>query len=243
MNGGMTTRRPATALAQKRGVRDSADVDFPGSNARSLNLRVALETKVRITFDQQLPVHGTMRRVTHSAAFAQGFVFKDQRTRLLAMTGRAAFVEARHRESAGRLEDVAPVRVVTVHAVQPPFDDRVVVRQIEFRVRLQVTLEAGRRVLAGIDDKLTPTAAHRDVLAARTVARFASRLIGHWGCVKMDAGMWAGRKRAEIIGVTLVARAVTNKRRPRNLRRRKHGARDGGTGVGQQADEQHDEQQ
>lgn len=170
MNGGVTARRPATALTQKRGVRDSADIDFAGRNARSLKLGVAFEAKVPIVLDQQFSVHGTMRSVTHGAAFAQGFVFKHKRTRLLAMTGRAAFVETRHGESTGGFEDVAAVRIVTVHTIHPPLNDRMMMREMEFRVRLQVTLEAGRRVLARIDDELTPAAAHSDVLASRAMA-------------------------------------------------------------------------
>jgi hypothetical protein len=56
MNCRVAPGAPARALSQKRSVIRVTDVDLLASHAHSLNLGVALQAKIRIIFDQHLPV-------------------------------------------------------------------------------------------------------------------------------------------------------------------------------------------
>ena len=172
-----------------------------------------------------------MRGVANGAAFAQSFVFENNRAGLLAMARGAGFVLPCHRESAGLFKDVAAVRIVALHTVHSFFQHRMMLRQAEFRVRLQMALEAGGCVLAGVDDELAPAAAGFDVFAARAVAGFTTALPRLGRVPEMNARVRAGSKLADVICVTLETRAVADNVRAGNLRRREGGARQRGTGV------------
>jgi hypothetical protein len=147
-------------------------------------LRVATQAKIRIAFDEHFPIDRTVRVVADGAAFAQRLVFKNERPRLGLMTLRATLILRRHRESARRFENVAAVRIVAVGAIHVAFDDRMMLRQIEFRMNVEVTLKTGFGIFAGIDDE-PRRAAGADVFAAGTVAGFAAALAGHRSVGKM----------------------------------------------------------
>src|ERR1700722_13126454 len=89
---------------------------------------------------------------------------------LLAMTLPPFLIRGGHRQSARRLHDVHPVRIVALHAVHLPLEHRMMLRKVKSRLRLDMTLETGLGVLAGIDDKLPASAACGHVLARRAVA-------------------------------------------------------------------------
>ena len=61
-------------------------------------------------------------------------------------------------------------------------------REIELRVCFEMTREARLWVFARIDDEL-PSRARGDVLAARTVTRFATGTAGHLGALTMQTRM------------------------------------------------------
>lgn len=63
--------------------------------------------------------------------------------------------------------------VVALAATHMPFQDRVVLRQMEFCLRATVAFEAGRRRLAWIDYELARTSSAGDVQTPRPVTRFA----------------------------------------------------------------------
>ena len=88
------------------------------------------------------------------AAFPQCLVFKDKWPGLLAMAFSTTFVPTRHRKSTRGFVDVESVRVVAIDTVHAPFNHRMMLRELELRVRGQVTLKAGFGVLAGVDDEL-----------------------------------------------------------------------------------------
>jgi len=150
----MATRRPASADGQKRRVVGVADVNMAGGNIRSLRLRVAAQAKIWIVFNEHLLVDGAVRVVANDAAFAQSFVFKNERACLGLMTLRAILVLPRHRQSAGRFENIAAVRVVAIHATHVAFNDGMMLRQTEFRMNVEVALKTGFGIFAGIDDEL-----------------------------------------------------------------------------------------
>jgi hypothetical protein len=164
------------------------------------------------------------------AAFAQGFVFENKRAALFTMTLRAGFVEARHGEAAGGFHDFVAVRVVAVHAVHLAFDDGMMLRKTEFRMDVDMALETGGRIFAGIDDESAAAATDADVFAGRTVAGFATGYLGEFNVVLVEAAVSAGEEGARDIGVAIDARRVADEVRAWNVRRESHGLVQGGAG-------------
>ena len=225
----MATRRPASADGQKRRVVGVADVNMAGGNIRSLRLRVAAQAKIWIVFNEHLLVNGAARVVANDAAFAQSFVFKNERACLGLMTLRAIFVLPRHRQSASRFENIAAVRVVAIHATHVAFNDGMMLRQTEFRMNVEVALKTGFRIFAGIDDELrrTPRA---DVFAAGAVAGFAAALAGHRGVGKMQARVRTHWKFSDDVRVAIGAGLVADEMRAGNFQGRNDRGRGRGTG-------------
>jgi hypothetical protein len=174
VNGGVTTGAPATAQFEFVGVIFAANENLSGANERTLSLGVTLEAEIVVAFDEQLGVDRTVRAMTNSAAFAQGFVFKNEWLGLFAVTGGAGLVQSRHGEAAGRFQDVSPVRVVTLNAIHPAFDHGMMLRQVEFRMGFEMAIEARGCVFAGIKNELPASAANGDVFTAGAVTRFAT---------------------------------------------------------------------
>src|SRR5437867_4040169 len=104
---------------------------------------MTLQAQVRIAFDQHLPIDRTVRGVADGAAFPHGFMLENKWSRLFAVAGRTALVEAGHCQTAGWFEDIAAVRVVALRAVHPVLDDGMVMREIEFSVRFEMALKTG----------------------------------------------------------------------------------------------------
>ena len=163
----MATGAPTCALAQKLTVRLKSDEDLARG---TLHLCMTSQAKIRITLDQQLPIHRTMRVVADSAAFPQCLMFKNEWPGLFTMTLRATLVEPGHRQTAARFENIAPMGIMALHAIHPPLDDRMMLRQIEFRVRLQMTLKTGSRIFSRIDNKSGVSAPGLNVFAAWPMA-------------------------------------------------------------------------
>ena len=181
---------------------------------------MAFEAEIWIALDQQLPVDRAVRVVTDGATLPQRLVLENDRAGLLAMTPGAGFVLPCHRKSAGPFENVAAVRIVTLHTVHPFFQDRMMLRQAEFGMRLQMTLEAGGGVLAGVDDELAATAAGFDVSAAGAMTGFTAALPRHRCVREMNARVRTGGELADVICVALETRTVADHVRAGNLRRR-----------------------
>ena len=166
------------------------------------------------------------------AAFAHGFMLENKRLRLFAMALGTGFVQARHGQAARGFENVAAVRVMALHAVHATFEHRVMLRQVEFRLRLQMALKAGSRVLAGIDDEPAAPATGLNVQTAWPVAGFATALAFELVPFDVQPRVRAGRKSTHVVRVAIEADAVANIRGPGNFRRREHGLRDRGTRNG-----------
>jgi hypothetical protein len=230
VDGTVAARRPTRAPAQieKKGrVIDGADEN----SSALLILRMASQAKVRVGLDEHLFVDRTVRVVTSGATFAQRFVLEHHGPGLLAVTRGASLVEPRHRQPARGFENVAAVRVVALHAVHAAFGDGMMLRQIEFSVRLQMALKTRGRVFARIDDELAATAAGLDVQAARPVTRLAPALSGHRRAVEMHPRVRARREHAHVIRMALETCAVADVSCPGDFGRGKDGLRPGGTGV------------
>ena len=203
----------------------------------SLHLSMTLQTKVIVAFQEQLLVDRAMRTMARRAALAQRFVFEGEWPGLLAMTLGAGLIQLSHRQPAGRLPDVAPVRVVTIDTIDSIFHDRMVVRQLELRLNFEVALITTRRVFSGIHDELSPTASHGDVLAARPVARFAAGHAGPFQLVLVKSAMRAGVENSRDVGVAIRAGFVSDEYRSFDIRRRHKSAVHRGTGTENQTGE------
>jgi hypothetical protein len=128
VDGRVTTSGPAGAAANEIGVVHFADEELAGLIRRALHLHVTLEAEIIVAFREKLAVHGAVRIVAGGASFAHRFVLVDEGAGLLAMTFRALLVHARHRETAGRLHDFVPVRIVALYAIHLAFNDGMMLR-------------------------------------------------------------------------------------------------------------------
>src|SRR5882724_6102646 len=132
--------------------------------------------------------------MTDGAAFAQGFMFEHKRPRLFAMTLGAAFIEPRHGQAIGWLEDVAPVRDMALNTIHAALNDRLMLGQVELSLGLQVALKARGGIFAWIHDEFASPAAGFDMLAAGHVAGFATCLAHVSGAFDVHSSVRAGRE-------------------------------------------------
>lgn len=86
------------------------------------------------------------------ASLAQRLVDKDKGSRLLPVALRASFVHASHHQTPAPFVNVHPMGVMALDAVHFAFENRVVLRHVDFRLRFQMTLQTCRRVAARIND-------------------------------------------------------------------------------------------
>lgn len=204
--------------------------------ADGLTLGMTSQTKIGISIHEHFPVYGTVGVVAADAALTQCVMLEHNRPRLFAVTLRAAFIEPGHRESAGGFENVASVRIVALDAIHVAFDHRMMLRQVKFRLGIEMTLETCRRILAGIDDEFAATATRLNVQAARSVTGFTPALAGHRRAFKMQARVRAAGKDADVIRVAFRASAVADVGCSRYFRRSEHAPGHAGTGTQQQHD-------
>jgi len=223
MNRRMAAGSPACSDSQKHRVINVADVNLL---AHRLDLCVAAQAKVRVALDEHFLIDRAMRIVANDAALTHRRMFKDEWPRLVAMTLRATFILPRHGQSARRLENVAAMRVMALHAAHVAFDDRMMLRQIKLRVDVEMTLKAGSRIFARVDDEIS-AAAGLDVFAARPVAGFAAGFTDHRRIFKMNPRMRAGGKFSDDVLVAIRAGLVTDVMRAGNFQRHHHRARGG----------------
>lgn len=84
-----------------------------------------------------------MGLVAGDTSFTKSFVLKGKRPHLFFVTLSAGLVRASHRQSSGRLKNIASVRVVALYTIHVVFGHRMVVWKIEFSLDIKVALEAG----------------------------------------------------------------------------------------------------
>jgi hypothetical protein len=194
---------------------------------------MAFEAKIGITFHEQLAIDRAMGTMANGAAFAQRLVFEHKRSALIAVTRGAILVEPGHGQPAGRFENIAAMRIVALHTIHARFQHRMMLRQTEFSVGLQMTLETGSGIFAGIDDEFSASAPGLDVFAAGPVAGFATGLAGQFSALEMNARMRAGGKDARDIRVAIVAGFIADIIRAGNFGGGQNRSRESGTGIKQ----------
>src|SRR5438552_9112602 len=169
----MTACAPAGALPQTTGMVLSTDNNY--SSGRLL-LEMTLEAERRVARDQHSLVDRTVRRVARRAPFTQRLVLINERPELHRMALAAGFVFGKQ-GSPSRLHRRSLVRVVTVRATYLAFEHRMMVRQVELSALVQMTLKAGFRRFARVDDGVARTT-RLIVHAAGTVAGLAAGVLG-----------------------------------------------------------------
>ena len=212
---------------------------YATGSGRPRHLGMATETQVGIRLGEHPGVDGTVRVVADRAAFAQGRVFKNKWPGLFPMALGARFIQPRHGQSARRFHDVQTMRVVALDTVHFSLKHRMMLGKMKFSLRLQMTLEAGLRVLARIDDEFVQTApaAPGDVFAARTVAGFTTVLTGHSATFQMQPGVWTGGKGPGNVLVTVRTGFVPDERGAFDLQWHNHRAFRRGTGIDQKKEQ------
>ena len=233
MDGRVTAGGPASAELEVGGVWAFADENFR-RQTRALHLRVAAEAEIVVGLREHHAVDRTVRVVTGRAAFAQGGMFEDKGPSLLAMALGAVFIAPGHGQASRQLEDVFAVRVVALRAIHAAFSDGMMRGQLKFRLRLQMTAEAGVRVPSGIDDEFADAAANLDVFATRTVAGFAAGAVLQGRVFKIQMRMRAGFKSAGDVGMALEAGVIADVMRAGDFEWRDRHARHGGTRIEKQ---------
>jgi hypothetical protein len=180
----------------------------------SLLLEMAANAQIMISLGQHFCVHRAVGIVAGRAALPDGFMFEDERAALGQVTFAAGFLF--RGEPGSSMDGVALVRIVAVAATDFPLDDRMMGGELKFASLVQVTLKAGFRTPARIDDRVAGAAAF-GVDAARPVARLAPDL-GRVRSFGFQTRMGGGMKVSGDVFVTLRAVLRSNECRPGNLR-------------------------
>lgn len=159
--------------------------------------------------------------MTTRAALPHGFVFEDKPPSLFLVTLGAVFPLQLKRELALWLANLPSVRLVAIHAVHLPLRNEVMIRHAEFRVRLEVAVKTGRRILPRIHDEFVQTLTTRGHMpTARPVTGFTTCFPGHLELRGMKLPVRTRRKNPRVIGVTINACSIAHKGGTFDLRRR-----------------------
>jgi len=201
-----------------------ADVNVPAWNRRALGLRMAAKAKIGIALHEHFLVYRPVRIVTSDATFPERVVLEDKRTDLVAVALRATLILPGHRQSPRWFHDVQAMRIVALHTIHAAFQYGMMLGKMKLRLEIQVTLEAGLRFLAGIDDKFfrAAQAGRGDVFAAGSVTRLAPALALHRRILGMKPRVRAGREPPHDFRMTIREGFVADEMRSGDFQWRDH---------------------
>jgi hypothetical protein len=157
-------------------------------------------------------------------------MLEDEWPGLLPMALGATLIQARHRQSARRFENIRPMRIMTLNAIHSALQNRMALRQLEFHVRLQMTLKARVRLSARVDNEFPPSTSGFDMFASRAVARFATGTACQARSFKMEPAVSTRGKHSRDVGVALRADFIAHIGSAGNFRRSHYGAGDRAAG-------------
>src|SRR5690349_19317235 len=98
-------------------------------------------------------------------------MLEHKRTRLLAVAARTRLIQPRHRQPAACFENVAPMGIMALGAIDLFLDQRVVLRQPKLCFHGAMAFKTRRRIFAGIDDESAAPTSSRDMQASGPMAR------------------------------------------------------------------------
>jgi len=175
---------PTRSLLQEIRVIDISNENVP---RYFLLLKMAFQTKGGVAVVQQALIHGAVRRMADSATLTHRLVLVHPWAALLCVTLKAGFVSAQESKAAGfksllnvcrRSFKRGPfVRFMAIAAAHLAFRYWMMMRQLERRANIQVTLETCFRRLPWIDNGATAPAG-LDVQTPGPVARLAAHVLG-----------------------------------------------------------------
>ena len=225
----VAARAPAGAAVDARGVGNAigeARMVFTGNDRAIADgggmFEMALQAEISVALDEHLLVDRAVRVMAGGAALAHGVVFKNERSFLRCMACGAGFSFILETGCAPAFDGVALVRVVALGAAHFAGEDGMAVRQAEFAAFIEMTLKAGFRRFAGIDDGAFGTTG-LNVLAAGTVAALAAEAFGVFA-LDNELGVGSGVEALDGFLVALGAFLGTHKRGASDLRRGDHRA-------------------
>ena len=138
----MAARRPACASQHETGVILRADVNGARRLSwQTLRLEVALQTQILISLHKHFVIYGAVRVVTGDAAFANRFMLENEWPALRGVALHASFLLGHYR-CAAAFNYRLFVRIMAIAARHLAIFHRVMVRRVELRFFIQVTLEA-----------------------------------------------------------------------------------------------------
>jgi len=175
---------PTRSLLQEIRVIDISNENVP---RYFLLLKMAFQTKGGVAVVQQALIHGAVRRMADSATLTHRLVLVHPWAALLCVTLKAGFVSAQESKAATfecllnvrrcTFKCDPLVRFMAIAAAHLAFRHRMMMRQLERRANIQVTLETCFRRLPWIDNGATAPAG-LDVQTPGPVARLAAHVLG-----------------------------------------------------------------
>lgn len=184
-----------------------SDVNIPRGR---MHLGVTLQAQIVVPLNQHLVIGRTMGLMANRTAFPQGLVFIHHQAGLLSMAGRASIVSSTQAQATFGFKKIETVRIVALNATHPPLGYRMMLRQFEFRLLFQMTIEASLGLFARIDDKFSSATTALHMQTARPMTRFATNPTRHLGVDHAQPGVRAGSKGAGIIRVAVLAGFVAH---------------------------------
>lgn len=176
--------------------------------------------------------------MTNRAAFAQRFVFVNHELRLLAMALRTAVVESSKGKAALRFKNIHAVRIVALDTIHFSFEHRMMLRQSEFRVLLDVARETRGWLFPGIHDEFSPSTTRLHMQTSRSMARFATDSARRQVTADVKSRMRTRSKHPRVVGVAFSTRLIADECGAFDHGRRKHCSvgQGRGTGAGKETD-------
>lgn len=138
---------PARSLRQTGCVREVSD----NNHSRCGRLGVALQAQIVVPLNEHLVIDGTMDVVARDAAVSERFVLENAAPGLFPVALHAHVILTGYIHALS-LVNVLSMGIVAVGAIHSILPHRVPVLEAEPRLDGQVTLEAGFRILGGIED-------------------------------------------------------------------------------------------
>src|SRR5207248_9573452 len=105
---------------------------------------------------------------------------------------------------------------MTLHTVDPAFNQRMMLGQVKLSVDLEVTVEADRRVLPRINNE-PPATGRLDVFAGGAVTGLATRQTSPFHILFMKTGVGAAWKQSRNVAMAIGADLVADKCRTFNF--------------------------
>ena len=200
-------------------------------------LRMAPQTKIVVTYDEELFIDGAVGLMTRWAAFTKGLMFVHAGSGLFSVALITDLVLPPEEDPFGQ-ESVFSVHVMATDAAHVPFSEGMVVLEVKLGLFFQMALITGCRILPRIDDGFSASSSPRHVKTAGAVAAFAPRAFRRFLAGRQAFVMRIPveiRPDVRVAGFARIASHVARRERRRALALRHQGQGGGQQQVGDEA--------